>query len=102
MNEKDFISIGKASVITGLTSQTLRKLCDTQKITCYKTPSGQRRFNKLSLETFCNPISNSTIVIQDSKIQKIQKQNYIYTRVSSKKQMDDLLRQVTYVKSRRE
>jgi predicted site-specific integrase-resolvase len=102
MNEKDFISIGKASVITGLTSQTLRKLCDTQKITCYKTPSGQRKFNKLSLETFCNPISNSTIVIQDSKIQKIQKQNYIYTRVSSKKQMDDLLRQVTYVKSRRE
>lgn len=94
-NEKDknFISIGKAKQISGLGEATLRKLCDEKAIKCYKTPSGQRRFDKSDLEKMCN----SSIVIPEQKIQKL---NFIYGRVSSKKQMDDLSRQLEYIKSK--
>ena len=86
-----YITIGKAAELSGLHENTLRKLCDEQKIKCYKTPSGQRRIDKSDLEKMCNPVS----------IQKeIPRTNFIYTRVSSKKQMDDLSRQVKYIHSK--
>ena len=77
----EFISIKEASRLTGLHENTLRRLGDEQKISCYKTPSGQRRFNKHYLEKMCNPI----FINKEST-----KTNFIYTRVSSKKQLDDL------------
>jgi predicted site-specific integrase-resolvase len=73
--------------------QTLRKLGDSKKIICYKTPSGQRKFNKSCLEKMLNGISNN------DQIQESKKQNFIYCRVSSRKQMDDLSRQIEFVKS---
>lgn len=85
-----YVSIKEASRLTGLHQNTLRRFADEQKISCYKTPSGQRRFNKRYLETMCNPISNN---------QEQPKTNFIYTRVSSKKQVDDLSRQLEYIKS---
>lgn len=92
-NEKEmFVSIRKASILSGLGEQTLRKLLDENKVDGYKTPAGQRRFNKLSLEKLCNPIN---VQKEYSRI------NYIYTRVSSKKQMDDLTRQFNYVVSKK-
>lgn len=94
MNGKEkFISIGKASIITGLCPQTLRSLADQSKIACYKTPSGQRRFNIENLEKMCNP--SNTMQKESENI----KHDYIYARVSSKKQMDDLSRQIDYLKS---
>jgi predicted site-specific integrase-resolvase len=95
MNDKAFVSIREASAITGIESQTLRKLADTQKLPSYKTPSGQRKFHKAGLEEMCNTF------VTNSSLPKASKQNFIYTRVSSKRQMDDLSRQVEYVKSRR-
>jgi excisionase family DNA binding protein len=53
---KNFVSIKEASSITGISPQTLRKLGDSQKIKCYKTISGQRKFNKASLEELCCPV----------------------------------------------
>jgi hypothetical protein len=35
--EKDYISVGNASLITGLDPQTIRKMVDTKKISGYKT-----------------------------------------------------------------
>jgi putative resolvase len=94
MNEKVkmFISIRKAVALSQLGEQTLRTLLDGNKIDGYKTPSRQRRFNKLSLEKMC----------KSTPIQKeLQRINYIYTRVSSKKQMDNLSRQYKYIISKK-
>ena len=90
-----FISIREACSITGLTAQSLRKMADAQQIKSYKTPGGQRRFDKSNLEEMCYSLSIN------EKVPDIPKQNFIYTRVSSKKQMDDLARQVKYITSRR-
>ena len=90
-----YISIREASIITGINAQTLRKLGDENKIKCYKTLSGQRKFDKSYLEKMCNNDDN------DDKIDKDTKKNYIYTRVSSKKQSDDLSRQVEFIKNKR-
>lgn len=48
--ETQYVSIRIASQITGIHPQTLRKLCDDNKIQYYRTPSKQRKFNKSYLE----------------------------------------------------
>lgn len=90
---KTFISIREASQICGIKPQTLRKMADNNQISCYRTPSGQRKFDLASLEKM---FSSTNPVTQ---VQEFTKQNYLYTRVSSRKQMDDLARQVEYLKS---
>ena len=90
--EKKFISVGNASIITGLDPQTIRKMFDNKTISGYKTPSGQRRINKECIQSMC---SN---VLSNEKEQKCEKQNFLYTRVSTRKQMDDLSRQIEYIR----
>ena len=55
MNDQQFISINDAYQLTGIA--TLRKMADTEKVRSYKTPSGQRKFQKLSLERMCESLS---------------------------------------------
>jgi predicted site-specific integrase-resolvase len=95
-NKKDseFVSIREASIITGINPQTLRKLGDQEKIKCYKTLSGQRKFNRKYLEEMCNNNHN------DAQIDKNTKVNYIYSRVSSRKQVDDLSRQIEFIRNK--
>ena len=93
--EKEFVTIREASFITGLSQQKLRSLSDEEKISCYKTQSGHRRFNRKSLVEMCFP------VLPCNEIREGEKKNYIYTRVSSKKQMDDLSRQIKYIRDSR-
>jgi predicted site-specific integrase-resolvase len=96
MNEqKRFVSVGEASRLTGLEIQTVRKMADEASIAGYKTPTGQRRLDLQSIQKFCG------IVSDDKEISKIQKQNFIYARVSTKKQMDDLSRQLEFLKQLR-
>ena len=97
MNEETncFITIFEAARITGLSYQTIRKLGDQQKIQCFKTPQGgHRRFNKQDLERFCGSSINRLQITEGEKC------NFIYTRVSSKKQLDDLSRQIEYIQQR--
>ena len=95
MNDKKenakYITISQASELSGLHQNTLRRLGDEQTIQCYKTPGGQRRFNKLDLEKMCTSFSIN---------KESTKTNFIYTRVSSKKQLDDLSRQIIYIRSK--
>jgi len=91
--EKRFVTVGEAARLTGLEIQTVRKMADQASLVCYKTPSGQRRIDIHSIQKFC---SN---VVHDKEKQIIQKQNFIYARVSTKKQVDDLSRQVEYIYS---
>ena len=91
MDEKKFITIQQASIFSGLDKQTIRKMVDNSQIDGYKTPSGQRRINKQSIQKLCYTS------ISDENKQISQRQNFLYTRVSTKKQMDDLSRQVKYI-----
>jgi predicted site-specific integrase-resolvase len=90
--EKRFVSVGDASNIASLDPQTIRKLFDNEKIAGYKTPSGQRKIDRTSLQAMCNSmLCNETKQIDE-------KQNFLYTRVSTKKQMDNLSRQIEYIR----
>ena len=87
----EYIPILEASKLTGLSIQTIRKLGDKKEIKCFKMPSGHRRFNKQDLEKFCEPDTMTEKKSDNTHV------NYIYTRVSSKKQLDDLSRQIKYI-----
>jgi len=90
--ERLFVSIGEAARLTGLDIQTVRKMADQASFICYRTPSNQRRINLSSIQEMC-----STSLSNKEK-STIQKENFIYARVSSKKQMDDLSRQVEFLR----
>ena len=91
--KNNFISSKEASQLTSLHPTTLRKYADKDQIKCYKTPSGQRKYDRKSLERFCNP----SLVIH--QVSKVTRENFLYARVSSKKQLDDLNRQIEYLQS---
>lgn len=52
---------GKECKFTSLHPNTLRKYADNNQVECYKTPSGQRKCDRDSLEKFRNP---SIVVIE--------------------------------------
>src|SRR5579872_5093976 len=93
--DSNFITVIKASELCGIGPQTLRKLADEGKVKSYRTFSGQRRFDREDLLKMCNTIHDS-----ESKQAVQGKNNYIYTRVSSKKQSNDLERQLEYIRSK--
>lgn len=90
--EKIYVSVGEASRLTGLEDQTIRKMADQASILCYRTPAGQRRINLQSIQNFCNN------ALSNKDKSDVQKQNFIYARVSTKKQVDDLSRQLEFLK----
>lgn len=90
-----FVTISEAVSITGICAATLRKFADEKALRSYKTPTGHRMFDKEHLQEMCStalpcPPSNDTPMGD--------KTNYLYARVSSKAQLDDLTRQVEYLK----
>lgn len=95
-NRKTLVRIEEAARITCCHPHTLRKYTNEGKIKCYTTPSGQRRFDKEELEAYINSFFAVKEVPQDKT------RNFIYARVSSKKQMDDLERQIEYLQCYRE
>ena len=89
---KTWIAVGEASKLTGLDRQSIRKLADESSLVCYKTPSGQRRISLQSVQGMCNDI------ISDKEKPQVQRKNFLYARVSTKKQMDDLSRQIDFLR----
>ena len=92
---KSHCNTSEACRITGLHPATIRKYADAKQIQCYVTPTGYRKYNRDCLEKLCSPN------LPDVPIQQNEKTNFIYSRVSSRKQMDDLLRQTEYLQQRR-
>jgi putative resolvase len=92
--EKDFVSVGEAATLTGLDRQTIRKMADRQTIKCFRTPSDQRRINLHSLQEFIHSR------LPSQSVSEVQRKNFLYARVSSRKQLDELSRQVEYLKRR--
>lgn len=93
---QEYVSIRDAELITGITAQTLRKMGDSQQIVCYKTPAGQRKFQRASLLAFCSakhvPKSSANDAEQSAK------KNFIYARVSSHTNASDLTNQINIIK----
>ena len=90
--ESLYVTVGEASRLTGLCPHTIRKMADESSIVCYKTPAGQRRINLQSIQRMCN---NS---VRNQDQQTIPRTNFIYARVSTKKQLDDLSRQIEFLR----
>jgi putative resolvase len=90
--EKEFVTVGEAAILAGLDRQTIRKMADRQTIKCFRTPSDQRRINLQSLQGFIDSRFPS------QSVSEVHRKNFLYARVSSGKQLEDLSRQVEYLK----
>jgi excisionase family DNA binding protein len=90
--EKLYVTVGEAARVTGLENQTVRKMVEQASILCFRTPGGQRRIHLESLQEYCR----SALPLEEKPV--IQKKNYIYARVSSQKQVEDLSRQIEYLR----
>jgi predicted site-specific integrase-resolvase len=78
-----YVKLREACARTGLHPHTLRKYADTGVIHSIRTPSGQRLFD---IDSFVGDRRSKQVVV--------------YARVSSRKQQDDLERQIAYLKSK--
>lgn len=102
--ERKYLSIGEAAVFTGLSQETLRRYYKRGKVNGFVTAGGQRRFETKSLESLCasnmqaNTIDENRNEENEGRCKKT-KINFIYGRVSSKKQIDDLERQLQFIKT---
>ncbi len=91
-HEPQFVGVKEASNATGLSQATLRRFFDQGHCRGFRTPAGQRMFSREDLNRFRN------IDTKDDSQEPEVKINYIYTRVSTKGQQDDLERQVEFIK----
>jgi putative resolvase len=86
MTDGEYIPLRKASLLVGLQGRTIRNYAKKDIFKTYTSPSGQILYNRQSLLTYINDSSN----IKETD----EKRFIIYCRVSSKKQSDDLQRQI--------
>ena len=78
-----YVKLREACERTGLHPHTLRKYADTGVIPSIRTPSGQRLFD---IDSFLGEQQPAHTIV--------------YARVSSRKQQDDLERQIAYLKAK--
>lgn len=87
-SQEELIPIRKVCKLIGLKANTIRSWADTGKIRSIRTPSGQRLFPKSQLQSIMDDVSSDK-----------EKENFLYCRVSSKKQLDDMERQKELLQS---
>lgn len=78
-----YVSSVEASKFFGVHSETLRDWANKEKIEYFKTAGGHRRYK-----------------IPDNETEDKERNRYIYARVSSRKQEEDLQRQIKYLKKK--
>lgn len=88
-----YLSVQAASILSGLSIQTIRRFVDEGKITAYRTPAGQRRISRHDIEQMLTSTSNAASKSTDGK------RNFTYSRVSSPHQLEDLKRQTEFIRS---
>jgi len=92
--QSPYVPIREAVKITGLSAGTLRLLSDSNKVKSYRTIHNQRMFYKPSLQKLIDPLFDD---VKETKTN--DKINFIYARVSSQKQFEDLSRQVEFLRN---
>jgi putative resolvase len=85
-NEQRWVPIREACEFYGKSPGTLRAWGDKGIIECKRTPTGQRVFNIRPNDVYGNKLPT--------------KKAYIYVRVSSKKQENDLVRQLLFLQNK--
>jgi putative resolvase len=90
----EFIPTRVAAQLSGLHPNTIRLYADEGKIQSIRSASGQRRISKHSLQAYIDPSFTCQETSTPCKL------SFIYTRVSSRKQTDDLHRQVQFLQSK--
>lgn len=80
----EYLSIKETRRLVGVTTPTLRRWAETDKVRFTETPTGRKLYNK---QDILHIINMSKLPVQ------IRKKKIAYCRVSSKKQTDDLERQ---------
>ena len=88
-NESTFYSGEEAGELLRVQPATIRKWSNEGKITSIRTPSNQRLYPKKEIDAILNQHTPSN-----------SKRKICYARVSSKKQKDDLERQISFYQSR--
>ncbi|ABT14482.1 resolvase [Paramecium bursaria Chlorella virus NY2B] len=88
-----FVAPGRARKILGISDATLRRWAETKKIESFITPSGRRLYNVENLFGVVRPPTDDAIIPRGSK-------SFLYARVSSSKQRDDLQRQIDFLKEK--
>jgi putative resolvase len=83
----EYLSIKDTRKLLGVTTPTLRRWADTDKVRFITTPTGRKMYNKQDIYNIANLSKTSQ-----------QKRKIAYCRVSSKKQEDDLNRQEEFFK----
>lgn len=87
--DDEHLSIKEARRLTGVTTATLRRWAETNKVRFSESPTKRKLYNKQDI----------LAIINRTKIQKPEKKRKVaYCRVSSKKQSDDLDRQKEFFK----
>ena len=81
-----YVPARAAMAYTGVSVNTLHKWAELDKIESYRTPTGQILYDKHSLRTIVDGRNDDT--------KKVSKKSYVYARVSSKHQLEDLQRQI--------
>jgi putative resolvase len=89
MDEEEYIPIRKVCRLIGVRPQTIREWNKKDLIKTIKTPTGQTLYSRKHIQEIIN-----------SPQMDSEKENIIYARVSSKKQTDDLERQVELLRSK--
>ena len=87
--DKEFVPLREAVRLTGLEPGTLRSWVQKDRIQCYETPTHQILYHTESLQR----------LTQGGMSLESEKKNIIYCRVSSKKQLPDLDRQIELLRS---
>lgn len=92
-DEAKFVAPGRAREILGVSDATLRRWAETKKIESFVTPSGRRLYDVEHLFGVIRPPADDVAVLRGSK-------SFLYARVSSPKQRDDLQRQIRFLEQR--
>lgn len=87
--KEDFIPLREVAKLFGLKPTTIRSWANKGKIDFIKTPSGQRLFPRSQFKTYSGFLPTYE-----------KKKKIIYCRVSSKKQSNDLERQINFLQSK--
>jgi predicted site-specific integrase-resolvase len=97
--QRKFISIGEAAVFTGLSQETLRRYFTKGQVSGFTSAGGQRRFEVENLKSLCaRNLQTSSDNENGIEKRQVKRKDIIYARVSSKKQADDLERQIQFIK----
>lgn len=93
-DEEEFVPIRELQKIIKLKYVAAKNFGKNSGIKTLTTPSGQTLYSKKDLLTYINP----NLSVEEINA-KISRKNIVYCRVSSKKQEDDLQRQMELAKS---